>query len=65
MTLAAGQRDCPAFLPEWGMPRADLLAASDAATEVAPYRQVISMPKKCTNTSRFGLFFGLVCGLRI
>jgi hypothetical protein len=24
MTLAPGQRDCPSFLPEWGMPRADL-----------------------------------------
>ena len=29
------------------------------------YFQVISMPKKCRNTSRVGLFFGFCCGLRM
>jgi hypothetical protein len=29
------------------------------------YFQVTSIPKKCMKTSRFGLFFGFCCGLRI
>lgn len=29
------------------------------------YFHVISMPKKCRKTSRFGLFLGFCCGLRI
>jgi hypothetical protein len=29
------------------------------------YFQVISIPKKCTNTCRFGRFFGFCCGLRM
>lgn len=29
------------------------------------YFQVTSIPKKCRNTSRFGLFFGFCCGLRM
>ena len=32
---------------------------------VAGYFQVTSIPKKCMNTSRFGLFFGFCCGLRM
>lgn len=27
--------------------------------------QVTSIPKKCMKTSRFGLFFGFCCGLRM
>ena len=35
-------------------------------TELAHgYFQVTSMPKKCMKTSRFGLFFGFCCGLRM
>jgi hypothetical protein len=29
------------------------------------YFQVISIPKKCMNTWRVGLFFGFICGLRM
>jgi hypothetical protein len=29
------------------------------------YFHVISMPKKCTKTCRFGLFFAFCCGLRM
>ena len=29
------------------------------------YFHVTSIPKKCMNTSRFGLFFGFCCGLRM
>jgi hypothetical protein len=38
-------------------------AVSDLATR--HYFRVTSMPEKCTNTSRFGLFFGFCCGLRM
>ena len=29
------------------------------------YFQVTSIPKKCANTSRAGVFFGFCCGLRM
>jgi hypothetical protein len=29
------------------------------------YFHVTSIPKKCMKTSRFGLFFGFCCGLRM
>lgn len=32
---------------------------------VAAYFQVISIPKKCTNTCRLGRFFAFCCGLRM
>ena len=36
--------------PSWACPR---------------YFHVTSIPKKCMKTSRFGLFFGFCCGLRM
>ena len=40
-------------------------ARSSRPLENADYFHVISIPKKCTNTCRFGRFFGFCCGLRI
>ena len=36
-----------------------------ASPEHQNYFQVTSIPKKCMNTSRVGLFFGFGCGLRM
>jgi hypothetical protein len=35
------------------------------SSDSAAYFQVTSIPKKCANTSRFGLFFGFCSGLRM
>jgi hypothetical protein len=32
---------------------------------LAAYFQVTSIPKKCMNTSRAGVFFAFCCGLRM
>jgi hypothetical protein len=49
---------CPGDLRDVEEPDASPPSAS-------AYFQVTSMPKKCMNTSRAGLFFGFCCGLRM
>ena len=40
-------------------------AGIDGLVEESDYFHVTSMPKKCMKTSRFGLFLGFCCGLRM